>query len=84
MRCRSAIFGSIAYRAADSGIVVWKAVSKTATCGRSGRSACAVRTPVRLAGLCSGATGISRSISVSTSSSMTVGSVKNRPPCTTR
>lgn len=75
---------SIAYRAAYSGIVVWKAVSKTATCGRSGRRARAVRMPVMFAGLCSGATGTRRSISFSTSSSITTGSVNRSPPCTTR
>ena len=36
------------------------------------------------AGLCSGATGTSRSISLSTASSITVGSVNFSPPCTTR
>ncbi len=84
MRWASAVSTSIAYRAADSGIVVWKAVSKTATCGRSGRSARAVRMPVMFAGLCSGATGTRRSTSFSTSSVITVGALNFRPPCTTR
>ena len=39
------------------GIVWWKAVSKTATCGTSGKSRSATRSPSRLAGLCRGASG---------------------------
>ena len=44
----------------------------------------AVRMPVRFAGLCSGASGTSCSISARTASSITVGSVNGIPPCTTR
>ncbi len=39
--------------------VWWKAVSKTATCGTSGKFRRATRRPSRLAGLCSGARGTS-------------------------
>ena len=37
------------------GMVWWKAVSNTATCGTSGRRSRAARLPLRLGGLCSGA-----------------------------
>ena len=69
-RCRGSRTGGCRYRAGDlrrrsrsvaaaSGIVRWNAVSKTATCGRSGSSARATAMPVRFAGLCSGASGTS-------------------------
>ncbi len=55
------------------GIVWWKAVSKTITCGRSGNSLRATAMPSRLAGLCSGASGTSASTAATTSSSTSVG-----------
>ena len=64
-----------AYVYAAGGRVWWKAVSKTATWGTSGKAARAPRMPSRLAGLCSGASGTSSSIAATTSSSMTTGSV---------
>ncbi len=59
-------------------------MSNTATCGTPGIAAIAARMPSRFAGLCSGASGMSASISASTSGVMTVAFVNRSPPCTTR
>lgn len=48
---------------ASSGIVWWKAVSNTATCGTPGRALDMASIPLRLAGLCSGASSAHLSIS---------------------
>ena len=64
--------------------VWWNAVSNTATCGTSGKASRAPRMPSRFAGLCSGASGTSSRIAVTTSSSTTTGSVNRGPPWTTR
>jgi hypothetical protein len=81
---RLARSASMAYVAAASGSVAWKAVSKTATCGASGTSSLATSIPVRFGGLCSGASGISSLIAAVTASSMSVEARNLVPPCTTR
>ena len=45
----------IAYVVASAGIVAWKAVSKTATCGTFGNARVASSMPARAGALCSGA-----------------------------
>ena len=67
------------------GIVAWKAVSKTATCGTPGSArAAAARSPSSAGALCSGAIASSSWIASRTSSSTSTGSRKRGPPCTTR
>ena len=73
-----------AYVCAEAGIVAWNAVSKTATCGAAEKTSRATRIPWRWAGLCSGAIGITFSITASTVESMIAGAVIDVPPCTTR
>ena len=73
MWCSSRHARGTAYVYATCGIVWWKAVSKTITCGRSGNSLRATAMPSRLAGLCSGASGTSSSTAATTSSSTSVG-----------
>jgi len=70
MPCLSASALGSAYVYASGGSVMWKAVSKTATCGTSNRR-CAVRMPLRLGGLCSGASAHASSIAAVTSSVIT-------------
>ncbi len=65
-------------------MVWWNAVSNTATCGRSGRAARTASMPARLAGLCSGASGLNERIAAITSSSTSTDAVNRSPPCTTR
>jgi hypothetical protein len=65
-------------------MVVWKAVSNTATCGTSASSFRATAMPASAGGLCSGASGTSRSITATTSSSITVARSNSPAPCTTR
>src|SRR5512132_4175547 len=65
-------------------MVWWKAVSNTATCGMSGKLAMAMRTPSRLLGLCSGASGTCSAMARMVSSSTRVGAVSRSPPWTTR
>src|SRR5262249_5406558 len=76
--------GGIAYVEASGGIVEGTAVSKTATCGTSGRAARASRIARSAGVLWSGAMRESSSIAHSTSSSISTGSVYVGPPCTTR
>ena len=66
------------------GMVWWKAVSKTATCGTSGRSVARRAVARTLGGLWSGARSKQSSIARSTSSSIRTEGVKRSPPCTTR
>ena len=74
----------IAYRYACGGMLWWNAVSNTATCGRSGRTARTASIPARLAGLCSGASGLTDPMAAITSSSTSTEAVNRAPPCTTR
>ena len=74
----------MANRSATSGWPRWKAVSKQATCGRSGRRARIERMGARLFGWCRGASGTRRSSLASTSSSTRTGAAKSGPPWTTR
>jgi hypothetical protein len=59
---------------ATGGCVLWKAVSKQATCGIWGQRRPTRRIAFTLCGWCSGASGTSASRSVSTLSSMRTGS----------
>ncbi|MEH3077935.1 MAG: hypothetical protein PGN11_14915 [Quadrisphaera sp.] len=81
---RRATSASTAYVAARAGMVAWKAVSNTATCGTSGSARLRAEMAASCGGLCSGARAESSSMPRSTSSSTTVGSVYRVPPCTTR
>ena len=65
-------------------MVWWKAVSKMATCGIPGNSACAPRIPARFALLCSGASIAISWMAWVTSSSMSTERVNFSPPCATR
>ena len=69
---------------ARGGSVAWNAVSKTATCGRSGNARRATSIPTALTGLCSGASTDRSRIAASTASSISTGAEKRSPPCTTR
>ena len=79
-----AVSRSMAYVCAAAGSVWKKPVSNTATCGSPGSSSRATRMPRRLAGLCSGASSSSFSMSASTSAVTSTGSWKAGPPWTTR
>ncbi len=65
-------------------MVEWKAVSKTATCGTSGNAAMADSRPATVAGLCSGASGISSRMTSMTSAVTIVGSLNWSAPWTAR
>ncbi len=73
-----------AYVRASAGSVAWNVVSKTATCGTSGKTARAARIPSSAGALCSGASSVSATSSRSTASSITTGPSNREPPCTTR
>ncbi len=59
-------------------------MSKTATCGVSGKVSIACSIPIAFAGLCNGASSERSLICCSTAVSISTGSPNSDPPCTTR
>ena len=74
----------MAYINAFGGMVWWKAVSNTPTCGRLGISSLTARTPFKLAGLCRGARSEHSSKDFSTSLVRMTDLLNFSPPCTIR
>src|SRR5437763_4857215 len=73
-----------AYVEASSGMVAWKAVSKTATWASCGRCARASRSAATAGAMCRGASSVSPASSSTTSSLTKTGSRNRAPPCTMR